>query len=117
MRLVAGVKPLCSAESLHGVSYGVMDGMLVVNILLLDMFLFFYCLLLHVGQSHDGVYQFVYGGGLGVGVVAGVRFITERLLGWGNLGWGHLVVFERSHLVGIVSMRVFPFGITLGWMV
>ena len=94
-----------------------MDGLLVLNILLLDMFLLLDCLLLYVGQAHDGVHQFVYGDGLVVGVVAGVRVVTERLLGWGHLGWGHLLVVERGNMVGIVSMGFFPFGITLGWMV
>ena len=91
--------------------------MLVVNISLLDMFLLFDCLILHVGQDHDGVHQFVYEDGLVVGVVAGVRVVTGRLLGWGHLGWGHLVVVEGGNLVDMVSMGVFPFGITLGWMV
>ena len=62
------------------------------------------------------MHQFFYGNGLVAGVVAGVRIVTERLLGWGNMGWGYLVVVERENLVGIFSMGVFPFGITLGWM-
>ena len=40
MSFVAGVKPSVS-ESLHGVSDGVLDGMLVVNLSLLDLFLLF----------------------------------------------------------------------------
>ena len=47
-----------------------MDGMLVVNISLLDLFLLLYFLLLRIGQAHDGVSQFVYWDGLVVGVVA-----------------------------------------------
>ena len=94
-----------------------MDGMLVVNLLLLDLLLLFDCLLLHVGQAHAGVHQFFYADGLVVGVVVGFRVVTERLLGWGHLGWGYLVVVERGYLVGIVSMGFFPFGITLVWMV
>ena len=96
-----------------------MDGMLVVNIFLLDLFLLFDCLLLHVGQDHNGVHQFVYGYGYGlvVGFVVGVRVATERLLGWGHLGWGNMLVVERGNLVGIVSMVFFQFGITLGWIV
>ena len=50
------------------------------------------------------MYQFVYGDGLVVGFVARVRVVTERLLGSGHLGSGHLLVVERGHLVGIVSM-------------
>ena len=53
-----------------------MYGMLVVNISLLDLFLLFDFLLLHVGQAHDGMNQFVYGEGVGIGDVAGVRFVT-----------------------------------------
>ena len=91
--------------------------MLVVNILLLDLFLLFDCLLLHVGQAHDGVQQLFYLDGLVVVVVAGVRVVTKRLLSWGHLRWGNLVVVERGNLIGIVSMGVFPFDITLGWIV
>ena len=93
--------------------------MFVVNIFLLDLFLLFDCLLLHVGQDHNGVHQFVYGYGYGlvVGFVVGVRVATERLLGWGHLGWGNMVIVEMGHLVGIVFMGVVPFDITLGWMV
>ena len=90
--------------SLHGVSDGVVDGMLVVNILLLDLFLLLHCLLLHVCQEHEGVYQFFYGDGLVVRVVTGVRVVSKRLLGWGHVGRGHLVFVERGNLVGIVSM-------------
>ena len=60
-----------------------MDGMLVVNILLLGMFLLFDCFLLHVGRVHDGVHQFIYGNGMVVGVLSGVRVATKRLLGGG----------------------------------
>ena len=94
-----------------------MDSLLVVNILLLDVFLLLDCLHSNVGQSHYAVHQFVHGDGLVVGVVARVRVVTERLLGWSHLGWGRLVVAERGHLVGIVSMGVVPVDITLGWMV
>ena len=91
--------------------------MFIANISMLDIFLLFDCLILYVGQAHDGVHQFFYGDGLVVGVVAGARVVTKRLLGWGHLGWGNLVVVERGDLVGIVSMGVVPFDIKLGWMV
>ena len=94
-----------------------MDGLLVVNISLLYLLLLLDCLLLHFSHSHDHMHQFVYEDGMVVIFVAGVMVVTERLLGWGHLGWGNLVVIERGHMVGIVSMGFFPFGITLGWMV
>ena len=90
--------------------------MFVVNIFLLDLFLLFDLLLLHIGQAHDGVHQFVYGDGMVVRVLAKVGVITKRFLGWRHLGWGHMVVVEVGHLVGIFSIGVFTFGITLGWI-
>ena len=62
------------------------------------------------------MHQFVYGDGMVVGVVSWVRVVTERFLGWGHLGWRNMVVVERGHLVGIVSMVFFTFGIMLVWM-
>ena len=93
-----------------------MDGLVVVNIFLLVLFLLLDCFLLHVIQAHDGVHQFVYGDGMVVRVLARVGVITKRFLGWRHLGWGHMVVVEVGHLVGIFSIGVFPFGITLGWI-
>ena len=83
---------------------GVVDGLVVVNIFLLVLFLLLDCFLLHVIQAHDGVHQFVYGGGMVIGVVIRVRVVTKRLLGWGHLGWGYMVVVERGNLIGIVYM-------------
>ena len=59
-----------------------MDGLVVVNIFLLVLFLLLDCFLLHVIQAHDGVHQFVYGGGLVIGVVTRVR------VGLGSSGMG-----------------------------
>ena len=94
-----------------------MDGLLVVNISLLYLLLLLDCLLLHFSQSHDHMHQFVYEDGMVVIFVAGVMVVTERLLGWGHLGWGNLVVVERKHMVGIVSLGVVTVAIMLGWVV
>ena len=108
---------ISSAESLHSILDGVVNGLLVFTVSLLDLFLLLDFLLLHVGQNNDGVHQFFYVYGMVVGVVAGVRVVTKSLLGWGHLGWGNMVIVEMGHLVGIVFMGVVPFDITLGWMV
>ena len=49
--------------------------------------------------------------------VSRFKVVIERLLGWGYLVWGHLIVVERGHMVGIFSMGVVTFEITLGWII